>query len=64
MSRGATMREELQQLNHLAEVLYNESRDLYTVSKGKAQLYQDIIDEMQENIDNIMNELLKVERET
>ena len=53
------MREELQQLNHLAEVLYNESKDLYTVSKGKAQ-----IDEMQENIDNIINELLKAERET
>ena len=64
MSRGATMREELQQFNHLAEVLYNESRDLYTVSKGKAQLYQDIIDEMQEHIDNIMKELLKAERET
>ena len=64
MSRGATMREELQQLNHLAEVLYNESRDLYTVSKGKAQIYQDIIDEMQEHIDNIMNELFKAERET
>ena len=30
------MREELQQLNHLAEVLYNESRDLYTVGKVKA----------------------------
>lgn len=58
------MREELQQLNHLAEVLYNESRNLYTVSKGKAQLYQDIIDEIQENIDNIINELLKAERET
>ena len=51
------MREELQQLNHLAEVLYNESRSLYTVSKGKAELYQDIIDEMQEHIDSIMNEL-------
>lgn len=58
------MREELQQLNHLAEVLYNESKDLYTVSKGKAQLYQDIINEMQEHIDNIMNELLRAERET
>lgn len=58
------MREELQQLNHLSEVLYNESRDLYAVSKGKAQLYQDIIDEMQEHIDNIINELLKAERET
>lgn len=58
------MREELQQLNHLSEVLYNESKDLDTVSKGKAQLYQSIINEMQENIDNIMNELLKAERET
>lgn len=58
------MREELQQLNHLAAVLYNESRNLDTVSKGKAQLYQSIINEMQENIDNIMNELLKAERET
>lgn len=58
------MREELQQLNHLAEVLYNESRNLYTISKGKAQLYQDILDEMQEHLDNIMNELLRAERET
>lgn len=58
------MREELQQLNHLAAVLYNESRNLDTVSKGKAQLYQSIIDEMQEQVDSIMNELLKAERET
>lgn len=58
------MKEYIEQLNHLAEVLYNESRNLYTVSKGKAELYQDIIDEMQEHIDNIMDELLKAERET
>ena len=58
------MKEYIEQLNHLAEVLYNESRNLYTVSKGKADLYQDIIDEMQEHIDNIKNELLKAERET
>lgn len=58
------MKEYIEQLNHLAEVLYNESRNLYTVSKGKAELYQDIIDEMQEHIDNIKNELLKAERET
>lgn len=56
------MREELQQLNHLAEVLYNESRDLYTVGKVKAGLYQDIIDEMQEKVDSIMNELVRAER--
>ena len=55
------MKEYIEQLNHLAEVLYNESRNLYTVSKGKAELYQDIIDEMQEHIDNIMNELKRAE---
>lgn len=57
------MKEELQQLNHLSEVLYNESRNLYTVSKGKAELYQDIIDEMQEQVDSIMNELIAAEQE-
>ncbi|MBO7552147.1 MAG: hypothetical protein J6T62_11600 [Fibrobacter sp.] len=55
------MKENIQQLNHLAEVLYNESKDLYTISKGKAKIYQDIIDEMQEHIDNIMNELTRAE---
>lgn len=55
------MKENIQQLNHLAEVLYNESKDLYTISKGKAKIYQDIIDEMQEQIDLIMNELTRAE---
>ena len=55
------MKEYIEQLNHLAEVLYNESRDLYTVSKGKAELYQNIIDEMQENIDSIINELIQAQ---
>jgi len=56
------MREKIQQLNHLAEVLYNESRNLDTVSKSKAKLYQDIVDEMQEQIDSIMNELARAEQ--
>lgn len=51
------MKEHITMINHLAEVLYNESRNRDTVSKGKAELYQDIIDEMQEHIDSIMNEL-------
>lgn len=57
------MKENIEQLNHLAEVLYNESRNLYTVSKGKAEFYQDIIDEMQEQVDSIMNELIAAEQE-
>lgn len=56
------MKENMQQLNHLAEVLYNESRDLYTVSRGKAQIYQSIIDEMQEQLDSIVNELIAAEQ--
>lgn len=55
------MKEYIEQINHLAEVLYNESRNLYTVSKGKAELYQNIIDEMQENIDSIINELIQAQ---
>lgn len=51
------MKEHIVIINHLAEVLYNESRNLDTVSKGKAELYQDIIDEIQEHIDSILNEL-------
>ena len=55
------MREELQQLNHLADVLYNESRNLDTVSKGRARLLQDILDEMQEKLDSVFNELTRGE---
>lgn len=58
------MKEHITMINHLAEVLYNESRDLYTVSKGKARIYQDIVDEIQEHIDSIINELIEAERET
>ncbi len=57
------MREKIQLINRLAFVLYNESKDLDTISKGKAKLYQDIIDEMQEQIDSIMNELIAAEQE-
>lgn len=57
------MRENLQQLNHLAEVLYNESRNRDEISKGRADLYQSIIDEMQEQLDTIVNELLRAETE-
>lgn len=56
------MKEHMQQLNHLSEVLYNETRNYDTVSKGRAQLYQDIIDEMQEQLDSIMNELIAAEQ--
>lgn len=58
-----TMREKIQQLNHLAEVLYNESRNRDEISKGRAQLLQDILDEIQERLDSIMNELIAADQE-
>lgn len=57
------MREKIQLINRLAFVMYNESKDLDTISKGKAKLYQDIIDEMQEQLDSIMNELIAADQE-
>lgn len=57
------MKEQIEQLNHLAEVLYNETKGFDTVSKGKAKLYQNIVDELQEHLDSIMNELARAEQE-
>jgi hypothetical protein len=57
------MRKNIDTLNYLAQVLYSESRNRDTVNKSRAQLYQSIIDDMQEQIDLIMDELLKAERE-
>ena len=57
------MREKVQQLNHLAEDLYNESRNRDEITKGRAQLLQDILDEIQEQLDSIVNELIAAEQE-
>lgn len=56
------MKDHITQITHLAEVLYTESKDLDTISRGKAKLYQDIIDEMQEHLDKIVNELIAAEQ--
>lgn len=56
------MKEHIEQLNHLAEVLYTESKSLDTITKSKSELYQSIIDEMQERLDKIVNELLAAEQ--
>jgi hypothetical protein len=55
------MKEHLEQINHLAEVLYNESKDRYTIARIQAKNYQDIIDELQEHLDSIVNELMQAD---
>lgn len=57
------MKEHIEQITHLSEVLYTESKDLDTIGTVKAKMYQDIIDEMQEHLDSIVNELRKAEQE-
>ncbi len=56
------MKENIAQINHLAEVLYSESKNFDTIGKSKVELYQSIIDEMQEHLDKIVNELLAAEQ--
>lgn len=52
------MNEHIKQINHLAEVLYNESLNC-DISRSQARLYQDLIDELQNHVDSVVNELLK-----
>lgn len=51
------MKEQLEAVNHLAEVIYSETRNRYTLSRTQAQTLQAIVDEMQDALDSIMNEL-------
>lgn len=53
------MNEHIKQINHLAEVLYNESLNCDVMSRSQARLYQDLIDELQNHVDSIANELLE-----
>ena len=55
------MKERIDQLTHLAEVLYNETKGKYTVSRITAATWQLMIDDMQEQLDKIVNELTKPE---
>lgn len=55
------MKEQIEHLNHLSEILYEETKGRCTISRKKAKDIQSIIDEMQEKLDKIANELYKPE---
>lgn len=55
------MKEHIEQLNHLAEVLYSETKGKYIVSREAAKTLQLILDEMQEELDKVANELYRPE---
>lgn len=56
-----TMKEHIDLLAHLAEVLYSKTKGKYTISKTTAATWQLIIDDMQEQLDEIVNELTRPE---
>lgn len=53
------MKELIEQLNHLAEVLYFETKGKYTVSRETAKTLQSILDDLQEELDKVANELYR-----
>lgn len=55
------MKERLEAINHLAEVIYNETRNRDTINRTQARVLQEVIDEMQDALDSIMNELTRPE---
>ena len=61
------MKEHIEQLNHLAEVLYSETKGKYTVSRETVKTLQLILDEMQEEptcpndsllLDNLLSDIV------
>lgn len=57
------MSENIEYLNHLAEVLYTETKGKRTISRSTAKFLQSIIDEMQIEVDKAANELYKPDKE-
>lgn len=55
------MKEHIEQLNHLAEVLYSETKGQYTVSRETVKTLQLILEEMQEELDKVANDLYRPE---
>jgi len=51
------MKERIDQLSHLAEVLYSETKGKYTIPRVTLETWQSILDDMQEELDKIANEL-------
>lgn len=48
-------------IHHLSQVLYDTTRDIELISKTKADIIQDIIDEIQELLDTSVNERIRRE---
>ena len=55
------MKEHIEQLNHLAEVLYSMTKGKSTISRDTAKTWQSVLNEMQEELDKIVNELYRPE---
>lgn len=52
----------VKQINHLAVSLYDITKDVELLSKTKADIIQEILDEMQELLDSCINDRLEREK--
>ena len=51
------MKEKLQEITKIAELIYEMTNGYYTISEGKRKNIQYLVGELQENLDDIANEL-------
>lgn len=57
------MKERLEAINRMSKEFYNLTEGKETISRSTAQTLQSILDDMQDELDQIMNELTRPERE-
>lgn len=57
------MKERLEAINRMSKELYNLTEGKETISRSAAQTLQAVLDDMQDELDQIMNELTRPERE-
>ncbi len=57
------MKERLEALNNMSRELYEMTEGKETISRSTAKTLQLVLDDMQDELDQIMNELTRPERE-
>ena len=53
------MKEQIERLNQLAEMLYMDTKDKESLSRSALRNYEDVIEEMQKQVDSMTNEILR-----
>ena len=57
-----TNEERLEAINRMSKEIYNVTKGKETISRSAAQTLQAVLDDMQDQLDQIMNELMRPEQ--